>query len=62
MYLKLLRYNYSSGKKSFASQPFDLRRLFGLSQQLENRLANVVVENQDFETLIHHYEWPDTPF
>lgn len=42
MYLKLLRYSYSSGKKSFASQPFDLRRLFGLIQQLESRLANVV--------------------
>ena len=62
MYLKLLRYSYSSGKKSFASQPFDLRRLFGLIQQLENRLANVVVENQDFETLIHHYDRPDTFF
>ena len=62
MYLKLLRYSYSSGKKSFASQPFDLRRLFGLIQQLESRLANVVIENQDFETLIHHYDRPDTFF
>ncbi len=62
MYLKLLRYSYSSGKKSFASQPFDLRRLFGLIQQLENRLANVVIENQDFETLIRHYDRPDTFF
>ena len=62
MYLKLLRYSYSSGKKSFASQPRDLRRLFGLIQQLENRLANVVIENQDFETLIHHYDRPDTFF
>lgn len=62
MYLKLLRYSYSSGKKSFASQPFDLRRLFGLIQQLESRLANVVVENQDFEILIHHYDRPDTFF
>ena len=62
MYLKLLRYSYSSGKKSFASQPCDLRRLFSLIQQLESRLANVVVENQDFETLIHHYDRPDTFF
>ena len=62
MYLKLLRYSYSSGKKSFASQPFDLRRLFSLIQQLEGRLANVVIENQDFETLIHHYDRPDTFF
>ena len=62
MYLKLLRYSYSSGKKSFASQPFDLRRLFSLIQQLGKRLANVVIENQDFETLIHHYDRPDTFF
>ena len=28
MFLKLLRYSYSSGCKSFASQPFDIRKLF----------------------------------
>lgn len=62
MFLKLLRYSYSSGCKSFASQPFDISRLFGLIQQLESRLANVVIENQDFETLIRHYDRPDTFF
>lgn len=56
MFLKLLRYSYSSGCKSYASQPFDIRRLFELIKQLENRMANVVVENQDFETLIKHYD------
>lgn len=48
MYLKLLRYSYSSGGKSYASQPFDIRKLFGLIKKLERRMANVVVENQDF--------------
>ena len=62
MFLKLLRYSYSSGCKSFASQPFDIRRLFGLIRELEDRMANVVVENQDFETLIKHYDRPDTFF
>lgn len=62
MFLKLLRYSYSSGCKSFASQPFDIRRLFGLIRELENRMANVVVENQDFETLIKHYDRTDTFF
>ena len=62
MFLKLLRYSYSSGCKSFASQPFDIRRLFGLIKELEDRMANVVVENQDFETLIKHYDRPDTFF
>lgn len=62
MFLKLLRYSYSSGCKSFASQPFDIRRLFGLIKELEDRMATVVVENQDFETLIKHYDRPDTFF
>jgi len=54
MFLKLLRYSYSSSCKSFAAQPFDISKLFNLIQQLEIRMANVVVENQDFETLIRH--------
>lgn len=62
MFMKLLRYSYSSGCKSYASQPFDIRRLFGIIKQLENRMANVVVENQDFETLIKHYDRPDSFF
>lgn len=62
MFLKLLRYSYSSSGKSFASQPFDIRKLFGLIKKLERRMANVVVENQDFETLIHHYDRPDAFF
>jgi len=62
MFLKLLRNSYSSGGKSFASQPFDIRKLFGLIQELESRMANVVVENQDFETLIRHYDRPDAFF
>lgn len=62
MFLKLLRYSYSSSGKSYASQPFDIRRLFGLIKELESRMANVVVENQDFETLIRHYDRPDTFF
>lgn len=60
MFLKLLRYSYASGCKSYAAQPFDLRKLFSLIRQLQNRLANVVIENQGFETLIHHYDRPDT--
>ena len=62
MFLKLLRYSYSSSCKSFASQPFDIRKLFGLIKELENRMATVVVENQDFETLIKHYDRPDSFF
>ena len=62
MFLKLLRNSYSSSGKSFASQPFDIRKLFGLIQELEDRMANVVIENQDFETLIRHYDRSDAFF
>lgn len=62
MFMKLLRYSYSSSCKSYASQPFDIRKLFGLITELKNRMANVVVENQDFETLINHYDRPDAFF
>lgn len=62
MYLKLLRLSYASSGKSFASQPFDIRKLFGLIQELKFRMANVIVENQDFETLIRHYDRPDAFF
>ena len=56
MYLKLLRYSYSSGGKSFACQPMNIRRLFGLIQDVSIRLDNTVIENQDFEVLIKHYD------
>lgn len=61
-FLKLLRYSYSSSGKTFACQPYDIRKLFGLIQELQNRMANVVIENQDFEKLIKHYDRPETFF
>lgn len=62
MFLKLLRTSYASTGKSFAAQPFDIRKLFRLIQDMEDRLADVVIENQDFEVCIHHFDSPDTFF
>lgn len=62
MFLKLVRYSYSSGGKSFACQPFNVAALFILIEQLGKRLANAVIENQDFEVLIKHYDRPDSFF
>ena len=56
MFLKLLRYSYSSGGKSFACQPFSVVSLFQLIEQVGKRLENTVIENQDFEVLIKHYD------
>ncbi len=58
MFLKLIRYSYSSGGKSYACQPFTVRSLFGLIQEFSKRFENVVIENQDFEILIKHYDRP----
>ena len=59
MFLKLVRYSYSSGGKSYACQPFNIASLFSLIEQLAKRLANAIIENQDFEVLIRHYDRPD---
>lgn len=56
MFLKLIRYSYSSGGKSFACQPFSVRSLFGLVEEFSRRCANVIIENQDFEVFIKHYD------
>lgn len=62
MFLKLLRYSYSSSGKSFACQPFSVRSLIGLIQDVSRRLENAIIENQDFEVLIKHYDRPDAFF
>ncbi|MEG2396355.1 MAG: DNA adenine methylase [Oscillospiraceae bacterium] len=62
MFLKLLRFSYSSGGKRFACQPFSVANLFTLVQDLSQRMKNVVIENQDFEVLIKHYDRIDSFF
>lgn len=62
MFLKLLRYSYSSGGKSYGCQPFNIATLFSIIEQLSKRLANTIIENQDFEKLIKHYDRVDSFF
>jgi DNA adenine methylase len=57
-FYQLIRNSYASGLKSFASQPHDIWADFPLIEQAHRRLAKVVIENQDFETLIRHYDRP----
>lgn len=61
-FLKVIRYSYSSGLKSFSCQPLDIRKLFILIWELSERMANTVIENQDFGVLIRHYDREDTTF
>lgn len=56
MFYKLLRYSYSSSGKSYASQPMDITHLYDLIKSAGKRLKKTVIENQDFEVLIKHYD------
>ena len=62
MFLKLIRSSYASHGKSFACQPFSIRSLFELIWGFSIRMDNAVIEHQDFETLILHYDRPDSFF
>lgn len=55
-FYQIIRQSYSSGLTSFASQPHDMWDDFPLIKRCSRRLKDVVVENQDFEKLIRHYD------
>ena len=55
-YFKLIRYSFSGGGKAFAGRSCDIRRFFYLIWECSRRLASVVIENKDFESLIRQYD------
>lgn len=55
-YFKLIRYSFSSGGKSFAGKSCDIRKFFYLVWECSRRLAEVVIENKDFQALIEQYD------
>ena len=61
-FYQLIRYSYGSSCTSYGSQPFDIRRTFGLLWEGSRRLAGTVVENKDFEALIIQYDRSDAFF
>ena len=61
-FYKILRYSYGNEGRAFACQPCDIRKFFFLISQASRRLASTVIENQDFETLIRHYDRPGAFF
>jgi DNA adenine methylase len=62
MFYQLIRYSYAAGLRSYAGQPHDIRINFPLIEQAHRRLGKVVIENQDFERLIRHYDRPESFF
>lgn len=61
-FFKRMRNSYASSGRSFACQPFSVRTTFRQLEETSDRLSNVIVENQSFETLIPHYDREDSFF
>lgn len=57
-FYQLIRYSYASGLDSFASQPHSMWGDFPQIDMAARRLQKVIIENQDFEVLIKHYDSP----
>ena len=55
-FYQLIRYSYGSNLDSFASQPHSIWKDFPIIDMASRRLQKVVIENQDFEVLIKHYD------
>lgn len=61
-FYKLIRYSYGSGCTSYGCQPCDIRKMLELVWCGSLRLKNTVIENKDFEALIHQYDRTDAFF
>lgn len=61
-FFKLIRYSYGSGCRTFGARPYDVRKAFMQVWKVSERLANTIIENKDFEALIHQYDRPDAFF
>jgi DNA adenine methylase len=62
LFYQVIRHSYAGGLKSYASQPHDFYADFPLINRAHRRLRRVVIENQDFERLIGHYDRPTSFF
>ena len=61
-FYQIIRQSYASGLDSFGAQPHRMWNNFPLIRQACARLQSVVVENRDFEKLIHQYDRPESFF
>ncbi len=61
-YYRKIRESFSSGGKSFAGKPCNIRQFVYDIWECSRRLKDVVIENRDFEQLIRQYDRPDAFF
>lgn len=57
-FYQVIRCSYASGLTSYGSRSHDMWSNFPLIEQAHRRLAKVVIENQDCERLIRHFDSP----
>ncbi len=55
-YFRLIRESFCGGGKAFAGKDCDIRKFFYLIWECSRRLADVVIENKDFEALFRQYD------
>ncbi len=55
-YYKIIMSSYGAGGRSVSCQPINIRKTFQAIDMCSRRLANVFIENKDFEALIKHYD------
>lgn len=61
-YFKLIRCSFSGTGRSFGAKPCNLENFFHTIWECSHRLADVVVENRDFQKLIRQYDRKSTFF
>lgn len=61
-YFYLIHTSYGARKGSFGGNKKIIENAIGRLLEIERRLQDVVIENRDFEALIHAYDRPDALF
>lgn len=61
-YFKLIKYSYGSGGKTFGCRPMHLVGINMTIFKASERLKGTIIENKDFEELIHQYDRIDSFF
>ncbi len=62
LFYQIIRQSYGAALESFGSLPHSLWADYPLIEQACRRLGKVVIEHQDFEKLIRHYDRPVSLF
>ena len=54
--------SYGNRRVTYSYQEYDVRTAFDPFRAAHHRLAGIIIDNRDFERIIHHYDSPDAFF